>query len=148
MKNEFAPYKLALRMKQLGYDEPCFGFYKLGNIDIYYDTILQGQNHKFRNNTQLNFYGDLKEKISAPTFSQAFRWCREKYNIFPELLTDCTTRPKFCYTYTKFFGNQNDLASEEWGWESNVGQYSLLYKTYEEAQIACLEKLIEIAEQI
>jgi hypothetical protein len=81
LQKDFVPYELALRLKALGFDEPCFAFYKLGNIDIYYDTILQGQNHKFRNNTQLNFYGDLKEKISAPTYSQAFRWLFQKLDI-------------------------------------------------------------------
>jgi hypothetical protein len=27
MEKEFVPYELALRMKQLGFDEPCFGRY-------------------------------------------------------------------------------------------------------------------------
>jgi hypothetical protein len=136
MNKEFITYELALRLKALGFDELCFAYFK--------DEEFQYPNpyEPFKNSEMKSWC------ITAPLYQQAFRWFREKYNIFPEILTDCTTRPKFCYTYTKFFGNQNDLASEEWGWEPNVGQYSLLYKTYEEAQIACLEKLIEIAEQI
>ena len=27
MEKEFVPYELALRMKALGFDEPCFGYY-------------------------------------------------------------------------------------------------------------------------
>lgn len=27
MKNEFVPYSLALRMKQISFDELCFGYY-------------------------------------------------------------------------------------------------------------------------
>jgi hypothetical protein len=121
MEKEFVPYNFALRMKALGFDEPCFGFYKLGDIDIYYDTILQGNKHKFRNNTQLNFYGDLKEKISAPTFSQAFRWFREEYDL--HLLPS-----KNVNKWWATFGS----------WTSEV------YDSYEEAELACLEKLIEI----
>jgi hypothetical protein len=26
MKNEFVPYDIALALKELGFDEPCFGF--------------------------------------------------------------------------------------------------------------------------
>jgi hypothetical protein len=142
MEKEFIPYNLALELKELGFDEPCqLGWY-LPHSEI---AIKVGVEPNY---WQLIPTHPLLNQIAAPLYQQAFRWFREKYNIFPEILTDCTTRPKFCYTYTKFFGNQNDLASEEWGWEPNVGQYSLLYKTYEEAQIACLEKLIEIAEQI
>ena len=131
MEKEFVTYKLALRMKTLGFDEPCFGFYKLGNINIYYGTILQGQNHKFRNNTQLNFYGDLKEKISAPTYSQAFRWFREKYS------------------YQSFISPSNELTylAYDFTLKGFDGYFkSKQFKTYEEAELACLEKLIEIVE--
>jgi hypothetical protein len=85
--------------------------------------------------------------VLAPTFSQAFRWFRENHQIFPEVLTDCTTEPKFVFTYNKFFGNPKDLTEQEWGWENNIGQYSELYRTYEEAEQACLTKLIEIVGQ-
>jgi hypothetical protein len=63
------------------------------------------------------------------------------------VLTDCTTEPKFVFTYNKFFGNPKDLTGQEWGWENNIGQYSELYRTHEEAEQACLTKLIEIVEQ-
>ena len=132
MKKEFIPFDLSLRLKELGFDEPCFGFYKLGNINIYYGTILQGQNHKFRNNTQLNFYGDLKEKISAPTYSQAFRWFREKYS------------------YQSFISPSNELTylAYDFTLKGFDGYFkSKQFKTYEEAELACLEKLIEIVEQ-
>lgn len=124
MKELFIPYEQALALKKLGFDEPCFGFYKLGNIDIYYDTILQGQNHKFRNNTQLNFYGDLKEKVSAPTFSQAFRWFRKKYGIFSSIWY-FETEQRF---FIKFgFGIQKFEMNDK-----------------EEAELELLKKLIEI----
>jgi hypothetical protein len=134
MEKEFVTYELALRMKQLGFDETCFGCYTKDKELSYDYSDNRGEGHYFQDCT-------------APTFSQAFRWFRDKYNIFPEIVTDCTTEPKFCYTYTRFFGNQNDLSSEEWGWENNIGQYSLLHRIYEEAELACLEKLIEIIEQ-
>jgi hypothetical protein len=62
---------------------------------------------------------------SAPTFSQVFRWFREKYNIHIRIEK---------YDETKWWAN--------WGsWTSEV------YDSYEEAELACLEKLIEIVEQ-
>jgi len=136
MEKEFVPYELALRMKQLGFDEPCIAYY----------TVYGKFSNDYSAPRKYNSEFELGSYISAPLFQQAFRWFREKHNIFHEILTDCTAEPKFCYTYTRFFGNQNDLSSEEWGWENNIGQYSLLYRTYEEAELACLEKLIEIVE--
>jgi hypothetical protein len=133
MKNEFVPYELALRMKQLGFNEPCFMYWWKGENDYILTDLIDDEPRT----------NDSK----APLFQQAFRWFREKHNIFPEILTDCTTEPKFCYTYNRFFGNANDLSSEEWWWENRIGEYSLLYKTYEEAELVCLEKLIEVVEQ-
>jgi hypothetical protein len=62
------------------------------------------------------------------------------------VLTDCTTEPKFVYTYNTFYGNPKDLTEQEWGWENNIGQYSDIYRTYEDAELECLKKLIEIVE--
>jgi hypothetical protein len=75
--------------------------------------------------------------ISAPTFSQSFRWFREKYKLYPEI-------------------NLHDRENEEsWRFEISVlGDYNLVYnqnvtkelyyKTYEEAELECLKKLIKI----
>jgi hypothetical protein len=128
MGKEFLSYSQSLSLKELGFDEPCFGYF-----DCERDFQFVPNKKKF-----------LICEVSRPTFSQTFEWFRERYQIYPEILTDCTTYPKFCFTYTRFLGNPNDLTEQEWGWENNIGEYSLLYKTYEEAESACVDKLIEI----
>jgi hypothetical protein len=59
MEKEFAPYELAVKLKQLGFDEPCFGYYDEGG----------------------NLYTEMQEYLPAPLYQQAFRWFREKYNL-------------------------------------------------------------------
>lgn len=141
MEKEFVPYELALRLKALGFDEPCLVYYDSGKIFIIdRNSKIEQKNSNYQKN---KLYNGI---ISAPTFSQVFRWFREKYQIFPEVLTDCTTEPKFVYTYNTFYGNPKDLTEQEWGWENNVVQYSDIYRTYEEAELATLDKLIEIIE--
>jgi len=132
LQKDFLPYELAFRMKELGFDEPCLAFYKLENSELWYDTILQSKEVKFRNNTELNIYGDLKGKISAPIFSQAFRWFREKYS------------------YQSFISPSNELTYLAYDFTlKGFGGYfkSKQFKTYEEAELACLEKLLEIVEE-
>lgn len=126
MKEEFIPYEEALALKELGFDEPCSAFYKLGDSQIYYDTILQSQNVHFRTNSELNFYQDLKEKISAPLYQQAFRWFREKYNLVSPITPNG-------------LGQYDFRIEMEW-----CGR---IYDTYEEAELACLRKLIEICQK-
>jgi hypothetical protein len=60
MKNEFVPYDIALAMKELGFDEPCFGFYN--DMD---------------NNTPMGGNYPCDGLNSAPLYQQAF----EKYDI-------------------------------------------------------------------
>jgi hypothetical protein len=131
MKKEFIPYNLALELKELGFDEPCIGFYKLGDVDIYYGTIIQEKNHKFRNNTGLNIYGDLKEKIAAPTYSQTFRWFREKYG----------------YYISVFRTHDSNWGTDLWLLGVHKPKATVFSETYEEAELACLEKLIEIVKE-
>jgi hypothetical protein len=136
MEREFVPYKQALALKGIGFDEPC---------------IARFIHKQFAMNVLAKWYKHNSNEIttgwiSAPTFSQCFKWFREKYQIFPEVLTDCTTEPKFVYTYNTFYGNPKDLTEQEWGWENNIGQYSDIYRTYEDAELECLKKLIEIVE--
>jgi hypothetical protein len=128
MKKEFVPYELALRMKQLGFNEPCIAFY-----------------------TQ-NAYGDGKELqwfrkpndcnsdyvfISAPLYQQAFKWFREKYHIIGEV--------KFKGGKTTKTAWYDYLIYSEIDWDDKNPNEQ--WKKYEEAELACLEKLIEIVEQ-
>jgi hypothetical protein len=143
MEFEFVPYKLSLRLKEIGFDWPCYKYIYTGdtgnNVDHYSEV---------RASDSKNWNGSSDLCISQPTYSLAFRWLRKKHNLFPEILTDCTTYPKFCYTYTRFFGNPRDLTAGEWGWENTAGNYSLLYTSYEEAEFYCLDEMIGIIEKL
>ena len=66
MEKEFIPYDRALRLKALGFDEPCFGSYVFGDkLSIKYseDQFI------------------TESCCLAPTFPQAFRWLMQ----FPQI---------------------------------------------------------------
>ena len=136
LQKDFVPYELALKMKQLGFDEPGFAYY----------YTLNGRDWKFAEKTEyyklddnMNIGG--KYTISAPLFQQAFRWFRDNYNLFCEINVDKTMEPKFAYTIKEYESVQ---FLEGFG-EDVLSEY--LYYKHEEAELACLEKLIEIVEQ-
>ena len=125
MNKEFVPYELALELKQLGFDEPCFAFY---------DESLYFPNNENQYGTFCNQKLDASS-CSAPTYSQAFRWFRDKHNLRCQI---------------NYIGG---LINETTWWDiSVIGHYNtnpkeweMKYQPYEEAEVACLRKLIEIA---
>ena len=117
MEKEFVPYDRALRMKALGFDEPCFGYYVLETNGDY----------KLYDKCEVKTYFTY---ILAPTFSQAFRWFREKYDMAHQV------------TYAGAKGRYNAF-TDDWVYDSNG---ELKEFSYEEAELACLDKLLEIVE--
>jgi len=113
---EFVSYSIALELKQLGFDEPCFG---------YYNTTWSKQNELLfpQYAGELENWNEMIHLCSAPTFSQTFRWFREKYKKVD---------------YPEF-----DYDEQKWHCHSDYKGY-VLFDTYEEAELACLIKLIDI----
>jgi hypothetical protein len=112
---EFVPYEIALALKELGFDEPCFTYYKNDQLSDVLELV--------KNSEMENVNNEVDDYISAPTFSQAFRFFREKYFKMCFVYYDVEYRFCFCIGY-------NDKTKG--------------FKTYEEAELACLNKLIEL----
>ena len=128
MEKEFVSYELAVSLKTLGFDEPCFGFYQLEYGEIRPIMVDDDEQYRLTGFRTCKNSEIPKHYTSAPTFSQAFRWFREKHGLLS--LTDHKT--SHGWFYRVYFGDN------EW--------YGGFVK-YKEAELACLTKLIEIVEQ-
>jgi hypothetical protein len=119
MENNFVPYEQALALKKLGFDEPCFAtYFSVGAWQI--DCTEGGLNLKNKTPSEYS--------ILAPLFQQAFKWFREKYNLHYHIAT----------SNKGYVISVKGISIESFEWEK--------YKTYEEAELECLKKLIEIAQ--
>ena len=109
LEKEFIPSKESRDIRELGFNRPCFrGWDKDGKVWYHPDSDIV---------------------LDNPTFSQAFRFFREKYGL-------CN--------FTKFSGDGfcsgwEDLGNNEHGFKN--------YKTYQEAELECLKKLIEFVKK-
>jgi hypothetical protein len=80
MNKEFVPYEESLALKELGFDEPCFGYYGENQELIWKSGYAPWVNSE-RNLVDNHF-------ATAPTFSQAFRWLykqlgRDGFGVMP-----------------------------------------------------------------
>ena len=120
MKNEFVPYQQTTELKQLGFDQPCFA--------VYEDKKWQLVESKNSMSYELCLKTDT---FPVPTFSQAFRWFREKYGYYADLFVDDD----------KTFGFMISSFVEEGVLEKPITRK---INSHEEAELKCLIKLIEI----
>ena len=131
IKKEFVPYELALRLKELGYDEPCMGsYYNYSEENFKEDKF----DYRGELNIEYSIYNENTYYILAPLFQQSFRWFREKYRL-SVLIHDCLD---------DYIGEIVEWTIAE---DKVIHEVSNRIDTYEEAELACLEKLIEIVVQ-
>jgi hypothetical protein len=131
MNKEFIPYEQALALKELGFDEPCFGCYD--EKRVFGLTVMSIK----------QYYINSKEdtwNCSAPTYSQAFRWFREKYVLLGFIEPANGYEDKSLFAFYICDDEQNIVDDSH----SYSKDSSLHFNTYEEAEQACLDKLIEI----
>ncbi len=129
MNKEFIHYEEALALKELGFDEPCFGFYYPNGKLIQIHTI--------------GFPDDKKDCILAPLYQQAIKWFREKYRLQPSVNSFCFEEYSFV-----IMGSRNEILYPIHHKLLNDGKKNPWeFDTYEEAELACLKKLIEIVKE-
>lgn len=126
INKEFIPYEQALELKQLGFKEDCLGEWqnlKLGKnlvvdeeVDRVFDVPVLGAD------------------IRAPLYQQAFRWFREKHGLSAQFSYYHVAK----WTFEILEFTDIKITPNKVVWEHSKE------RTYEEAELACLKKLIEI----
>ena len=120
LDSQFVPYDLSLKLKELGFNEECFGFYDdKYNKDngLYLNSILNADGRYIY--------------TKAPLWQQAFNFIREKYDIQCWLHDGGMIGKTFIkitgYKHDKFYFSSSEPME------------------YEKAQQECLKELIKIA---
>ena len=131
MTKEFIPYEQALALKELGFNEKCAAHY-LGEED---DDI----EHKWEIYRNLSI--DTNKCVQAPTFSQAFRWFREKHNLMFQIFYLCNGN--YAAIIHRTTPEYMDLVDQVRPSSGCVDEVVDCY-SYEEAELECLKNLIEI----
>lgn len=119
MENLFISYEQSKSLKEIGFDKMCFGFYSSSGLAL----------HQCKNSEP--WMGNTV--VAAPLRQQALRWFREKYNYFG-LVEGGYDNDKNLFTYVIWRKSFDDCIDTYW-------------ETYEEAESACIDKLIELTKQ-
>jgi hypothetical protein len=147
MEKEFIPYEQALSLKELGFDESCFGHWNYNNREYQSwcgeKDLEKERTNKWIINVEEEFPKINKGGCTAPLYQQAFRWFRKEYNLHAEPYTVDMGAIEYCF-------HIRDLYSEKYVYDNFVGaggSYHGTFSTPEDSEIECLKKLIEIVKE-
>ena len=123
ISKNFIPYDLALELKDLGFNEECFAWYNMSQDNLCF----------FGDDCCADMYAGEESRPEAPLWQQAFRFFREKYGLHYII---CKNIQMDGYGYREVilipYMEENE---------------NTIFKTYEEAELECLVKLIELAKE-
>lgn len=145
MKEQFVTYEIALKLKELGFDEECLAYYTKDKEFILLSAKKRGElvGHGSVRNALFKYlkendrtYGELftlSNSIAAPLWQQVEQWFRDKYNIHITILkgnySNNEINNQLCYYYSI---------------PGKLGICYNRYNTYEEAREQAILKAIEI----
>lgn len=145
MKEQFIPYELTLKLKELGFDEECLAYSYKHTIDPNSDLKLYLAKTPVKNSQLV----DVKA-IAIPLWQQAFDWFREKHGLFVKIdFFQSDEFPGIDFDYCII--DLKNPFKEDGVTDNPVIDYSInetYYFKYEEVRLASLEKLIELSERI
>lgn len=129
MEKEFIPYEQALALKELGFSSPYpIGGYQGGAV-FYYE-----KGNLYYDGRPMYSSDAHAGQIDAPLYQQAFRWFKEKYG-YDVTIKKCTP------SEYKFQIEQLFVEGDSYYF------IDFPFKTYGEAELECLKKLIEIVKK-
>lgn len=129
MEKYFIPFDRAVKLKELGFNEECVAYYEnnlLKAVDQHWGMSFSGISKK------LGY--EVDNLILAPLFSQSFSFFREEYNYDVSIVKQTKSIYQFVIQ-SKFY-------------EENFYFINFPFKTFEEVELACIDKLIEICKKL
>lgn len=131
IRNQFVNYEIALKLKELGFDEECLTYY-IPNRKLITEIFPNTFNVSKFNSETNHIYGK-KGLVSAPLWQQCLDWFREKQDIHIVINHyNDEEANQILYDFTIFEKDWND-----------VSDY-IYYHSFQEAREQAILKAIEL----
>ena len=125
MNEDFVTYELAVKLKEKGFDAPCYGYYHCNGGNDSFELCGNGD-CDFLNSKN-------KHRIAAPTIPQVLKWLREEQKLHVEVMFIRPLHNRAKYYITDVDGGKGDfmdVADEH-------------YETWEQATLAGIEYVLD-----
>lgn len=99
MKKKFVPHQQSLELKELGFDDPCVGYYNHNKQLMRYFNPDEDWN-SLENQTLKNSQITMIDFVTSPLWQDAFNFLWWKFNYYAEFFVD--DNKTFGYMITTF----------------------------------------------
>ena len=145
MEEDFLLYPEAFALKELDSDIKCYGyfdkdgkFYPMGTVvspdDIHFGLFIPK-------------YNISNSLVGAPLYQQAFKWFRKNHSLYHNVWNYTHSEP----SHKNIPNGFTFSIDEDWlcivGKNPETGLFEKYYDSHEEAELACLQKLIELVKE-
>ena len=125
MNEDFIPFELAVKLKEKGFNEPCYGYYHRDGGNDSFELCGNGDRDFLNSKNQY--------RVAAPTISQVLKWLREEQKLHIEVMFIRPLHNRVKYYITDVDGSRGDfmdVADEH-------------YETWEQATLAGIEYVLD-----
>lgn len=130
IESNFVPYELAVKLKELGFDEPC--------LKSWGKEYASDQEYVLDKDYCIHNWNEYNKVYSAPLWSQCFDCFRVEHGL-ESFITPVLDADPSIHQYS-FIICSFGMEMDEFSQQLDEGDFN----TYESARLACLEKLIEL----
>ena len=120
MSEDFTPFELAVKLKEKGFDEPCYGYYHCNGGNDSFELCGNGD-CDFLNSKN-------KHRIAAPTIPQVLKWLRKEKGM------EVYSNYNRVYKHWTYIARAFDDSCY-----NSIGGF----KTYEQAALAGIEYVLD-----
>ena len=127
LEKDIVSFEKAIELCTLGFDKQTLCGYDIADRQLYLCQVDED-----------GIYMPQKD-LAAPTKSQVFRWFRDKYNLHIDIYPFEIFESDAVVGYKYFYSTYHIIECY-----ANRDEERLGHTTYEEAENACIDKLIEL----
>lgn len=138
MEKQFVTYEIALRLKELGFDESCFGYYPK-QVDAVPSLCVYQEESYF-------LIGDEPpiDRIEAPLWQQAIDWLREKDDLNVEINYFPNIKKYGLIISRRDFIPKNHNKKENFQRGYDVTSSFITFETYDDARKQSILNALEL----
>lgn len=150
MEKHFATYEQSLALKVLGFDEPCLANYN--NLTDKTRFIFGKTNEGCITANKVPGTDTIvisNERILAPLKSQVFEWFRKEHKLRSNVMDfiDDITGIEWDYEIATIGTDLDESGNYIPLVDYSIDDETRKFKTYEEAESSCIDKLIELVKK-